>query len=597
MATIEDIDQMTQAWIRNESDRRAASRGCRFDAERGAWTVWWIERHCRLYEGCDGDPMILRGCHQCGEYGIETPDQWDEEGIDACLERAERFNQCILDGHDIDWQYECVMRLFGWVKWSEKWNREIRRFRESIIFVPKKNKKSPTLAAIGLYLTCGDGEPGQHVFLAAKDGAQAKEIGAKHVIEMLDKSDILLEVCTKNLTTAQVTHEPSRSTIKPLSSSNVRTQKSKEGLNGSILVDEVHVVDREFANRISRAGISRSEPLFGAFSTAGDDPDSYGKERWDYAERILSGEEDNDQVFAAIYAAPHDLKDEDLAADPLKYGKMANPAMGHTVDPEEFLADYKRSRGNPRELALFKMYRLDIWQNSASPWLPGDRWAQGERQFTFDDLNGRECWAGLDLSSVLDFSSLCLCFPEGESFQFLWWYWLPEETAVKYRQRINIDRWLKDTRVNLTLTPGAQIDYRYIKSRFKEICQRYRPHQFVYDQWNATQSTLEFEEETGVPRVQFSQGLAAMNEPTKLFEAAVMAGRVLHNGDPLTRWMVGNATIKPDCNGNYKPLKPDHMSVKKIDGVVVAVMAHAAAYAGMLNRSGTYYETHELEMF
>jgi len=56
-------------------------------------------------------------------YGIETPDQWDEEGIDACLERAERFNQCILDGHDIDWQYECVMRLFGWVKWSEKWNR------------------------------------------------------------------------------------------------------------------------------------------------------------------------------------------------------------------------------------------------------------------------------------------------------------------------------------------------------------------------------------------------------------------------------------------------------------------------------------------
>ncbi len=48
--------------------------------------------------------------------------------------------------------------------------------------------------------------------------------------------------------------------------------------------------------------------------------------------------------------------------------------------------------------------------------------------------------------------------------------------------------------------------------------------------------------------------------------------------------MAGNATVKPDANGNYKPLKPRH-GVKKIDGVITAVMAYWRAQAGATNVS------------
>lgn len=491
-----------------------------------------------------------------------------------------------------DWQHEVTMRLFGWMRHSKRWDRKIRRFREASIWVPKKNKKSPTLAAWGLYLTCGDGEQGGKVFFGAKDGSQAREIAGEHAFKMVQQSELLQEVCTMNLTKMRITHRPSNSYIQPMSSSNQRTQKSKEGLNGSILIDETHVVDREFIDRIKRAGISRSEPLRIEVSTAGNDPDSYGKERFDYSQLVESGHVENDHLLVAIYAAPQDLSETDLENDPVKYGKMANPAWGHTIDETEYLADYNSSKHTRRELLNFMMYRLNIWQNTANPWLKIEDWTKGARDFLLEDFRGRTCHSSLDLSSVRDFTSLCLGFDEGgEEIAEFWWYWLPEETAKNIRHLVDIDAWLADDRVNLMLTPGARIDYGYIQSTYRDLAEKFNISTLAYDDWNAEKTTQEISEGvrdnqghvivsgTGVERVNFGQGLRVMNEPTKQFEARVIDGKILHNGDPLTAWMVQNATVKSDANGNYKPMKPDKDSVKKIDGVITGVMTAAMIIA------------------
>src|SRR5690606_8573620 len=125
-------------------------------------------------------------------------------------------------------QRDMLMRLFSWVKWSDRWKREVRRFRRGSIWVPKKNGKSPTLAALALYLLCGDGEQGQKVFLGAKDGAQAREIAGTHAVEMVNQSGPLSSECDINKTLMRITHVPTRSFMPPLSSSNSRTQQSKE---------------------------------------------------------------------------------------------------------------------------------------------------------------------------------------------------------------------------------------------------------------------------------------------------------------------------------------------------------------------------------
>jgi phage terminase large subunit-like protein len=89
----------TKKWIRNASDERAFSQGYWFDEKRGQFVVDWIEGNCCLYEGVPiGTPFTLG-----------------------------------------DWQYECTMRLFGWVHHPDDVPSPIRRYRKASIWIPKKN--------------------------------------------------------------------------------------------------------------------------------------------------------------------------------------------------------------------------------------------------------------------------------------------------------------------------------------------------------------------------------------------------------------------------------------------------------------------------
>src|SRR5262245_35868005 len=410
------LDRATRDWIRNASDEKAVEAGCRFDEKRAQFTVDWIEKFCKLYEGeLAGQPLRL-----------------------------------------LDWQLDATMRLFGWVRHSPKWGRRVRRFRQASIWVGKKNGKTPSLAAWGLYLLCGDGEAGQKVFLAAKDGRQARELLGKHAVEMLLASPELSAECSLNRNTQTITHLPTRSIMQPLSSSNSRTQQSKEGLNGSVLIDEAHVVDTEFIARISRAGISRSEPLQIEVSTAGNNPDSYGRERFDHAQAVIRGEAEDEGLFALVYAAPQDVSDADLDADPVRILGMANPALGRLVDPEELRRDYQQSKQRGLQALLdCKMYRGNVWAKGANPWLRQSDWEACLEHFTLADLHGQSCWAGLDLSRTKDMTALVLIFrgEEEEEFRLLPFFWLPEQRASEIEHLCPVREWVKQGAIELT--PGG----------------------------------------------------------------------------------------------------------------------------------------------
>jgi len=570
------INAITKAWIRNASDQKAAEHGCWFAPEVGGFVVWWIERFCRLYEGEHaGEPLILRGCHQC-DYKLPCHDVWDEAAKATAVERARRHAECVRKGHAIDWQYDVTMRIFGWQKWSDDFGRNIRRFRKASAWMPKKNKKSPTLAAWGLYLIAGDGEAGQNAYIGAKDGSQAREAVGKHTVEMVNQSQELQAECTVNLSLMQITHEPSRSRLKPISSGDTKTQKAKEGLNGSILIDETHVVDREFIGRISRAGISRSEPLHIEVSTAGDDPESYGKERWDYGLQVEKGEVVDEQHFFVCYAAPQDLSDEDLAADPVKWGRLANPAWGHTVREEEFLADYHSSRVSLVELARFKMYRLDIWTRTATPWLRAGDWEKCRRVYSPEDLLGRVCFGGLDLARVRDTCALVLTFPEdAEAFKQLVWYWLPRRRAEALRDKVRYLEW--EAQGFCTLTDGDTTDYSFIRRKLIEIKKLYRLRKLAYDDVYAEQLIQRLIEEDHAYHldevVAFNQTITDFAAPTDEYEALVIDGTMHHPDNGLFSWQAGNVRVKTDVNANKRPVKPKHGDIKTIDGLVAGIMA------------------------
>jgi phage terminase large subunit-like protein len=538
-------------WAWNESDHRAIAQGYSFDEARAQAVVDWVESNCCLYQGvAPGTPMNLG-----------------------------------------DWQYEVTMRLFGWVKLSDEWGRYIRRIRRAGIWISKKSAKSPQLAAWGLFLCLGDGESGQNVYSAARDGKQAW-ISHRHAMEMVRFSPALSAVCSVNESTGRIFDRETRSSYQILAGDNY---KSLEGLNGSVLIDETHVVDRRMANVLKYAGASRSEPMHIEVSTAGNDPQSYGKEQFDYGLRVESGELDAPDFFFKAYTAPQSTGPEDLEDrdNLIRLGKLANPTWGRIVRESEFLAAYDAAKDARSKVLDFLMYRLCVWQASSNPWLNVQAWDRCRQSFTEDDLAGQTCNAGLDMASVKDLNALSLCFPEPEGvFKFLWYFWLPTQAVKEYAHLAPFEQWAADPRCNLTLTEGSAVHHEVVVKKFAELAKKFRIRELVFDKSDAEWATRVMSEgmrdEQGrtilagsdVPRLAFPQGLRVFNELTRQFEALVLSGQLQHNGDPFVAWQAGHAAIRSNRDGEIKPVKPDGPNgVKKIDALISAVMSLARAMA------------------
>ena len=529
-------DIVTKRWIRDASDEYAISQGCWFDEERAQWVVDWMYDYLRLYEGeAAGEPFECR-----------------------------------------DWQYDVTMRMFGWVRESSDWGRVIRRFRKACIYIAKKNKKSPQLAAWCIYMACGDGVQGQKCFPTAKDGSQIRENVGRHIFEMIRQSDALSAECTINKSKCSVFHEPTRSLILPLSSDNIRTQKSKEGLNGSVFVDETHVVDKAHMRRLSRAGISRPEPLQIEVSTAGDEPESYGYGRFQYAEGIAEGINKDIETLSAIYAAPQNVKDEDILAEPEKYARMANPALGHTVMLSELLHDLETSKKTPSDMADFKMYRLNIWQQSASPWISVHDWDACES--TDEPLaEWTDTFGGFDLSRTTDLTAFLLYQPT--SHKMIGHYWCPRQRALELSGKHEIPLLLWAEQGWVTLCDDRSIDRRDIHEYFDGIADSLSIRHCGYDKYHADDTVKYCEAELGWEMVDIGQGMSSMCGPTKVLRELIIDGLLDHSNDPVLRWMFQNVSVERDKHGNECPIKAPGGVRKHIDGIVAAIMAIKVAMA------------------
>lgn len=565
------MDAITEAWVRNESDRLAVAKGCWFDVARGAYTVWWIERYCRLYEGEWAKQQILMrsGCQDVDQ---QITNDWDSGGLELSLARANRYCEWIANGGQPDWQYECTMRMFGWVRHSERWGRTVRRFNAASIYIPKKQKKTPTLAAWGVYLTCGDGEEGAKCFGGAKDGNQAG-IAMSHAIAMVEQSPELSSECKINRNEKSIEHVPTRSKYKPLSSANERHKESKEGINGNILIDETHVVDRDFIKIISRAGISRAEPFHIEVSTAGNNPDGYGKERQDYARQVAAGAINDPQLFVAIYEAPQSLSDKELSADPIKYGRMANPAWGHTAHEEEFLADYERSKRTISGLADFKMYRLNIWQHSSSQWLRLDQWLACGEESTLDELAGKATACGLDLSKTRDMSALSIAIPVGNRVNLFCKLWMTESYIEANKDKADFQKWVECG--DLVQIPGDIIQEQFIRDEFDRLAELLDIKILVKDRALAADFTEWIEaEHARILQVDYPQSSQMMEKPIDDFEAAVIDKVLCHNNNLCLNWQAGHASVQENSRGWRIIRKPKKDDYRKVDGMVASVMAY-----------------------
>jgi phage terminase large subunit-like protein len=414
-----------------------------------------------------------------------------------------------------------------------------RKHRMALVGEPRKNGKSGLGAGLALdgLFECA----GAEVYSCAGDKEQARIVfgDARRMVEAsVDLSEAIkvykdaLEVIGTG------------SVYRCLSAEAF----TKEGLRPTrVLFDELHVQPNpDLFNVMSLAMGAQLDPLLIAITTAGVKTDSRGLDSicyslFQYGQRLAAGEESDPSFFMAWWGAPDNA---DHRAE--RTWRIANPAFGDLIDPEDFESAVKRT---PE--AEFRTKRLNQWVNTAAAWLPAGAWdaCQGTAGPIPD---GTEVCLGFDGSFNGDSTALvAVACPGGGE--------LPYVDVV--------EAWERPPQAG----PEWSVPILDVEEAIRQACRTWQVREIVCDpyRWARTYQVLEDE---GLPIVEFPQSPARMIPATTRFYEAVMNQGLTHSGDPRLARHLSNCMIKTDSRGSR--LSKDHKgSPRKIDLAVAAVMA------------------------
>jgi phage terminase large subunit-like protein len=456
------------------------------------------------------------------------------------------------------WQSDYIATLYGW-----KRPDKTRRYRESCLFIPRKNSKTTMAAGMALYgLTC-DGETGAQVYTAAFSRDQASLIFSP-AAKMVHNSPQLAKRLKVIDSVKRITYQQTGSFLRSIPADAANSH----GFNAhQVFFDELHgQTKRDLYDVLKSSMGARRQPLFVSMSTAGYDRHSICYEVWNMARQIRDGDLDNPYFLPCIYELPEGATwgDEDV-------WHKVNPNLGVSISLGFLREECQRAKDSPAYENTFRNLYLNQWCEQAVRWISMDKWHLGDD--ALPDLTGEPCWVGVDLSTTRDITALVAAFPRPDGgYYLLCRFWVPTENGRKRERMDGVPylQWAKDKANGLTLTDGDAIDQGAIRAAVNDLASQYSVQEVAIDPWNAM-PLLQALQGDGINAVEHRQGFASMANPTKEFDRLIVDGKIQHGNNPVLTWMAGNATVEIDAAENMKPSKKK--STERIDGIVAAVMA------------------------
>lgn len=466
-----------------------------------------------------------------------------------------------------------ISALFGFIDSQTG----MRRFREAMLYVGRKNGKTTLLAGIALYCLIADHEAGAEVYSVASKKDQAKII-YEEVVNMVKQSPALLDIIKKRK--SDLYFPLTFSKMQPLG----RNSDTLDGLNSSlVIIDELHSIkDRNTYEVMKQSQSARQQPLLVMITTAGTVRECIFDDMYKYACGVCDGTITDEHFLPVLYEL--DSKEEWL--DPLKWEK-ANPSLGHIKKIDDIISKVERAKQSPRDLTGILVKDFNIIQTVGSAWL------------TFEDINNTEtfeiqrfkgCYAigGVDLSHVGDLTAATLLFMDKNEKRYVTqMYWLPKDHFEKrvQEEKIPYDKWYEAGL--LRLCEGNQIQYSDVTAWFLEMVEKYdiTPAWIYYDPYSAAYWVQEMQS-AGFNLVKCYQGVKTLSLPMQKLGADLQAKKINYNNSSLLKWCITNTGIKTDVNGNIQPVKAQSAKYR-IDGLASLL----DAYVGLVEHYQEYLNT------
>ena len=304
----------------------------------------------------------------------------------------------------LPWQEKIIRDVFGTVRDEDP---SMRQYNQVYIEIGKKNGKSELGAALALNMLINDDEWKAEVYSCASDRQQAA-IVFDVAVDMVRQNPTLSRLIKIIPSTKRMVYQPTGSIYQVLSS-EVAT---KHGLNVSACIfDELHTQPTRALYDVMTqgSGDARRQPLWFFLTTAGTDRNSVCWEVHQKAVDILEGRKHDPRFYPVVYGLPDDA---DWQNEQNWY--KCNPSLGYTITIDKVRDAYRKALETPADENMFRQLRLNQWVKQSIRWMPMDKWDECGAPVIPGDLEGRVCYAGLDLSSTSDLTTLALVFPPSD---------------------------------------------------------------------------------------------------------------------------------------------------------------------------------------
>ncbi|WP_200780662.1 terminase large subunit [Klebsiella oxytoca] len=451
------------------------------------------------------------------------------------------------------WVFDFVKVIFGGYD-AETGNQLIREYG---LLISKKNTKSTIAAGIMLtaLILCWR-EDEEHLILAPTK--EVADNSFKPAAGMIRADEELTDMFQIQDHIRTITHRVTRNTLKVVAADTDTVSGKK---SGRILVDELWLFGKRAnaeAMFMEALGgqVSRNEGWVIYLTTQSDDPPAgVFKERLDYWRDVRDGKISDPKTLGILYEFPESMIQSKAYLQPENF-YITNPNIGLSVSPEWIADNLRKNQAKTDgtlQQFLAKHLNIEIGLNLRSDrWAGVDFWEQQTQRVSFEDLLRRSevITVGIDGGGLDDLLGASAVGRDAKTREWLCWcHAWAHEIAIRRRKS-------EESRFNdfvkagdLTIVKRVGQDTEEVAEYVSRIYEAELLDKIGIDPSGVGQ-ILDALIEAGIPAdavVGVSQGWR-LGGAIKTTERKLAEGILIHGGQPMMAWCVGNARVEPKGN-------------------------------------------------
>lgn len=356
---------------------------------------------------------------------LKNPEYWmDYRDAEFCIQIIEK-TLCHQQGEKLDgtplrglpFLLEPFMKfiIYNLVGFKLQ-GKDIVKYHEALIFVPRKNVKTGLAAGLAWSLSLLRRRSGAKTYIASAALMQSLEsfnflkYNVKRMGEDAKEGGSIKIIDNNNEHSMESSMEDGSFFIRALAAN----PDAQDSLNCNIAIcDEMHAFKQpKQYNLFKEAMKAYTNKLIIGISTAGDNEQAFLGQQLKYCRKVLDGTVKDEQYFIFMCCAPEGVKDGSVDFTDPKIHEMANPGYGVTIRPDEILNDSLQALNNPQQRKDFFAKSLNVYTNALKAYFNIDEFRKSDKKYnwTIDQLAKLpiDWYGGADLSKLHDLTAAAL---------------------------------------------------------------------------------------------------------------------------------------------------------------------------------------------